>query len=42
MSARYLQFKSQLLPYGKKLADGTSTAADRAMHAKIEKAMEAE
>lgn len=42
MCARYLQFKSKLLPYGQKLADGTSTAADREMHAKIEKAMEAE
>jgi len=39
---RYLQLKAALLPYGKKLADGVSTADDRAMHAKIEKAMEAE
>jgi hypothetical protein len=42
MCGRYLQLKAALLPYGKKLADGVSTADDRAMHAKIEKAMEAE
>lgn len=42
MCGRYLQLKTALLPYGKKLADGVSTADDRAMHAKIEKAMEAE
>jgi len=42
MCARYLQLKRELMPYGQKLADGTSTAEDRAMHAKIEKAMEAE
>ncbi len=42
MCSRYLQLKAALLPYGKKLADGVSTADDRAMHAKIERAMEAE
>ena len=42
MCGRYLQLKTALLPYGKKLADGVSTAEDRAMHAKIERAMEAE
>ena len=42
MCGRYLQLKAKLLPYGQKLADGVSTAEDRAMHAKIEKAMEAE
>ena len=42
MCGRYLQLKRELTPYGKKLADGTSTAEDRATHAKIEKAMEAE
>ena len=42
MCARYLQLKRELLPYAVKMAEGTSTAQDRAMHAKIEKAMEAE
>lgn len=42
MCARYLQLKRELLPYGMRLADGTSTAEDRARHAKIERAMEGE
>lgn len=42
MCARYLQLKRELLPYAVKMAEGTSTAEDRAMHAKIEKAMEGE
>lgn len=42
MCARYLQLKRELLPYGELLASGESTARDREIHAKIERAMEAE
>jgi hypothetical protein len=42
MCARYLQLKRELLPYGERLASGESTAEDRAIHAKIERAMEGE
>jgi hypothetical protein len=42
MCGRYLQLKRELLPYGQRLADGSSTAEDRAKHAKIERAMEGE
>ena len=42
MCARYIQLKGELLPYGVKMADGVSTAEDRATHAKIERAMEGE
>ena len=42
MSARYVQLKRELLPYGERIASGESTAADRAVHAKIERAMEGE
>ncbi len=42
MCARYLQLRRELLPYGQKLADGVSTAEDRATHAKIERAIEGE
>ncbi len=42
MSARYVQLKRELLPYGELLAAGESTARDREIHAKIERAMEAE
>jgi hypothetical protein len=40
--ARYVQLKRELLPYGERIASGESTAADRAVHAKIERAMEGE
>jgi|LauGreDrversion4_2_1035121.scaffolds.fasta_scaffold06354_3 hypothetical protein len=42
MCARYVQLKRELLPYGERIASGESTAADRAVHAKIERAMEGE
>lgn len=42
MSARYVQLKRELLPYGERIASGESIAADRAVHAKIERAMEGE
>lgn len=41
-AARYVQLKKQLLPYGRKLAEGTATPAERALHNRIEIAMAAE
>lgn len=38
MSARYVQISKELLPYGRKLADGTATDADRATHLRLERA----
>lgn len=36
MSARYIQLRAELLPYGVKLASGTATPAERAAHNRIE------
>jgi hypothetical protein len=38
-AGRYIQLKRQLLPLGKKLADGTATPEERARHNRIEEAM---
>lgn len=38
-AGRYIQLKRQLLPLGRKLADGTATAEERARHNRIEEAM---
>jgi len=42
MSARYIQLRAQLLPYGQKLADGSATADERRTHNRIEEAMNLE
>jgi hypothetical protein len=39
MSVRYVQLRSELLPYGKKLADGSATPEERRVHNRIEEAM---
>lgn len=41
-SARYVQLKKQLLPLGRKLADGTATPAERALHNRLEDAIAVE
>ncbi len=38
-AGRYIQLKRQLLPLGRKLADGTATPDERARHNRIEDAM---
>jgi hypothetical protein len=38
-AGRYIQLKRQLLPLGRKLAEGTATAEERARHNRIEEAM---
>ncbi len=38
-AARYVQLRAQLLPLGVKLAEGTATPAERALHFRIEDAM---
>jgi hypothetical protein len=42
MSVRYIQLRAELLPYGKKLADGVATPEERRVHNRIEEAMGAE
>lgn len=39
MSVRYIQLRAELLPYGKKLADGVATPEERRVHNRIEEAM---
>jgi hypothetical protein len=39
MSVRYVQLRAELLPYGKKLADGSATPEERRIHNRIEEAM---
>ncbi len=39
-SARYIQLRAELLPYGKLLADGAATTEQRATHNRIEHAAE--
>jgi len=39
MAGRYIQLKRELLPLGRKLADGTATPEERALHNRIEEAM---
>jgi hypothetical protein len=41
-AARYVQLKKELLPLGRKLADGTATPEERALHNRLEEAMAAE
>lgn len=41
-AARYVQLKKQLLPLGRKLADGTATPAERALHNRLEDAIAVE
>ena len=38
-AARYVQLRAQLLPLGVKLAEGTATPSERALHFRIEDAM---
>lgn len=38
-AARYVQLRQQLLPLGKKLADGTATPAEREQHFRLEEAI---
>lgn len=42
MSVRYIQLRAELLPYGKKLADGAATPEERRVHNRIEEAMAVE
>jgi hypothetical protein len=39
MAARYIQLRAELLPYGRKLADGTASAEERRIHNRLEDAM---
>lgn len=39
MSVRYIQLRAELLPYGKKLAEGAATPEERRVHNRIEDAM---
>jgi len=41
-AARYVQLKKQLLPFGKKLAAGTATPEERAIHNRLEDAIAVE
>jgi hypothetical protein len=42
MSARYVQLKRQLLPLGRKLAEGVASPSERALHTRIEDAIAVE
>lgn len=42
MSARYVQLKRQLLPLGRKLAEGVASPNERALHTRIEDAIAVE
>ena len=41
-AARYVQLKKQLFPLGRKLADGSATTAERALHNRLEDAIAVE
>lgn len=41
-AARYVQLKKELLPLGRKLADGTATPEERALHNRLEDAIAVE
>lgn len=41
-AARYVQLKRELLPLGRKLADGTATPEERALHNRLEEAIAVE
>jgi hypothetical protein len=42
MAVRYIQLRAELLPYGKKLAEGAATPEERRVHNRIEDAMAVE
>jgi len=42
MSARFIQLRREMLPYGRKLADGTATPADRRIHDRLQDASDQE
>ena len=42
MSARFIQLRREMLPYGRKLADGTATPEDRRIHDRLQDASDQE